>query len=153
VVRTLSKKIDELETGVNNIVTPLVGGIVAGIPKGKSSISIDRFKTLLDEKIKDFSKESKSQFGLLSFARPISNFFVRNTLRIMRFAFIGDFLDTLEEKGIHEVSAQSVEGYAREKLVRTVVDTLKDRLGMARITVYALLALFLVVPIVLVVVL
>ncbi len=149
---TLIKKIEELETGVDLIVDPLMKMVIERMPGGKKTISIEEFNTILDEQIKRFSKTSRAQFRLFSLFGMFSRFFLRNTLRILRYVLLNDFLEGLEEKGEPQLSAAVVEDYYREQLVSGVTEIYKTKLGVILYGIYGILVVFLVIPVLMVVV-
>ncbi len=149
---TLLKKVEELEKGVDLIVDPLMKMIIEKMPGGKKSIRIEEFNTLLDTQIKRFHKTSRSQFRLFSLFGLFSRFFLRNTLRILRYILLHDFLEELQEQGKSQISATIVEDFYREKLVAGVAEVYKAKLELIQYGVYGILVLFLAVPVLLIVV-
>ena len=90
--------------------------VIEKMPGGKKTISIEEFNKILDEQIKGFRKTSRAQFRLFSLFGMFSRFFLRNTLRILRYVLLNDFLEKLQEKGETQLSAPVVEDFYREQL-------------------------------------
>lgn len=149
---TLSKKTEELEKGVHLIVNPLMAAIIGKMPGGQESMTIEEFNTLLDEQINRFKKKSPFRLRLLSLAGMFSRFFLRMTLRILRYMLLHDFLGELEEKGETQVSAKVVEVYYREKLVSGITGVFTEKLELVQKGIYAVLVVFLAIPVALMVI-
>lgn len=145
-VSTVHRKVDELERGVHLIVEPITAAIISRMPGNEKGIGLTEFTDLLDGQVAEFSKASRSQFRILSIARTASNFFVRNTLRIMRYTFLNDFVDSLKEKGEIRISAKSVESFARETLLSKVVNRFTGRLDVVEYALYGVTGVLLIVP-------
>lgn len=149
---TLLKKVEELERGIHLIVNPLMAAIIEKMPGGQKRISIDEFNELLDDQLKRFKRTSRLQFRFFSLVGTFSRFFLRMTLRILRYILLYDFLEGLRERGETQINAKIVETYHREKLVATVVDIFRGKLELIQYGVYGVLILFLVIPVVFMVV-
>jgi hypothetical protein len=144
---TLLKKTEELEKGVHLIVNPLMAAIIGKMPGGQKSMTIKEFNTLLDEQINRFKRKSPFRLRLLSLAGMFSRFFLRMTLRILRYMLLHDFLEKLEEKGEAQVSATVVEGYYREKLVADLTGIFTEKLELVQKGIYTVLGVFLAIPV------
>lgn len=147
---TLLRKIDELERGVHLIVDALMTLILNALPGGDREIGVDEFNALLDTEIWRFKKASRRQFRWLSVVGAFSRFFVRLVLRILRRIFLHEFLEDLEEEGETQINAKTVEAFYRTKLVGDVVDVFTGRLVLIQHGIYGVLAVFLLLPILLV---
>lgn len=144
---TLLKKAEELENGIHLIINPLMAAIIKKMPGGQKSISINEFDTLLNDQIRRFKKTSRSQFRFLSLVGAFSRFFLRMTLRILRYILLHDFLDELREKEETQLNAKTVETYYREKLVANIVGRFTGNLELVQYAVYAVLVIFLGIPV------
>ena len=150
---TLLKKAEELEQGVHLIVDPLMKTIITKIPGGQKGIEIDEFNTLLDTQISRYLSISRKQFRLLSLIGMFVRFFLRITLRILRYILLHDFLEGLREREETHITANAIEAFYREKLVSEVVGSVTGQLELVQHGIYGLLAFFLLIPIVLIIVL
>jgi len=141
---TVLKKIDDLEKGVHLIVDSVVGSVTAKLSGKPGSVAPDEFNAVLDGEIREFSKASRSQFRILSLRRFFSNFFVRNTLRIIKAAFRRDFLGSRGAKK-SEISVPSIQSFARDKLLGIVGLKFKFRFELLHYIVLAVIAIFLLI--------
>jgi len=148
---TLLKKIQEIEKGVHLIVDPLMANIIQKIPGGQKSISVSEFNSIMDSQIRRFSKASQSQSRLLSIGGFFTRFLMKNILRVFRGTLLSDFLGSLNERGETEITAGALENFAREKVVGIVIDNLRSRFEAIRYALYGWLAIFLAVPIILII--
>ncbi len=144
---TLLKKTEELEKGIHLIINPLMAGIIEKMPGGQKTMSVEEFNQLLDEQIRRFKRKSPFRFRFLSLAGMFSLFFVRMTLRILRYILLHDFVANLEENGETQVSAKTVEAYYRDKVVSNIAGVFIGKLELVQKGVYGMLIIFLVIPI------
>ena len=147
---TLLKKIEEMEKGVHLIVEPLMAAIIRKMPGGQRSIGVPELNSILDSQIRRFSKASGSQSRILSIGGFFTRFLMKNILRVFRATLLSDFLSDLKKDGKTEITAGALECFARGRIVGIVVDNLRSRFQAISYAIYGWLALFLGVPVILI---
>jgi hypothetical protein len=149
VTSALRRKMGEIEHGVDMIVNPLVSELVERIPLGDERIGISQARTFLQKKVDELTTAASPQFRALSPIKWLYTFSVRRSLNRLS----QDFLKKLEEKGERAITKTSIENYAKEKLIGSVVDDLKRQVSLTHYGVLALSGLFLIGPFVLMLIL
>jgi hypothetical protein len=144
---TLMKKSEEVERGVHLIVTPVMAAIITRLPGGQASISVQEFTDVLDEQIARFTQGGQLRWRFWSLLGLFSRFFVRMTLKILRYLLLHDFLEFLEDREKTDINAQTVELYQREKLISSLVGILIGKVEFVQKVIYGILIVFLAVPV------
>jgi hypothetical protein len=150
---TLMKKSEEVERGVHLIVTPVMAAIIKRLPGGQASISVQEFNDVLDEQIARFTQSGQLRWRFWSLLGLFSRFFVRMTLKILRYLLLHDFLEFLEDREKTDINAQTVELYQREKLIGSLVGILIGKVEFVQKVIYGILIVFLAVPVLLMLIL
>jgi hypothetical protein len=150
---TLMKKSEEVERGVHLIVTPVMAAIIKRLPGGQASISVQEFNDVLDEQIAQFTRSGPLRWRFWSLMGLFSRFFVRMTLKILRYLLLHDFLEYLEDREKTDINAQTVELYQREKLIGSLVGILIGKVEFVQKVIYGILIVFLAVPVILILIL
>ena len=124
------------QEGINAVLAPVTSRIIERIPVGQEGVALEKFSVLVDSGIDSVTTETKQQRSrLFSFASLVARVLVRRLLRICRVLFVVDFISTLQERGETRVNVESVEWYARERLVQLVINDIRLKLlTVSRVT-------------------
>lgn len=121
-------KLPAAQEGIHTMLAPVTSRIIERIPVGQEGIALEKFTLLVDNGINSVASESQQPSRLLSFASFGGRLLVQSLLRISRVLFVVKFIHTLQERGETHVNVQSVEWFARERLVQLVIDDLRLKL-------------------------
>lgn len=144
---SLLKKIEELKNGIQLLINPLMTLIIEKIPGHHKNMTIDEFNVFLDKQINWFKSESLSiRFRFLSLVGMFSRFFIRMTLRALRYILLNDFLEDLKDKGEEEINIKNIESYYRENLLSELTDAYAGKLKIIQYSIYIGLIFFLLIP-------
>jgi len=146
---TLLKKTGDVERGVHLIINPVMQAIIRKLPGGQAGIGVEEFNALLDEQILRVKRSKPFRWRFWSLLGVFSRLFVRMTLRILRYVLLHDFLEYVEEQEPHQINAQTVEIYQREKLIGSLVGILTGNMELAQKVIYGILIVFLALPVLL----
>jgi hypothetical protein len=139
-------KLPAAQEGINTVLAPVTSRIIERIPVGKEGVALEKFTLVVDSGITSVASESKQRSGILSIANFFSRLFVHRLLRICRALFVVDFVRTLQERGESHVNVQSVEWFARERLVQLVINDLRLKLHAVSKITAACAGILLVTP-------
>jgi len=144
---SIRRKLPDAQDGIHMLLTPVTSRIVERIPVGQEGISVEKFTQLVDTGIMSIVSESRHRSGILSIASFVARLLLRRLLRICRALFVVEFVRTLQERGESHVNVQSVERFARERLVQLVINDIRLKLYAARKITFASAGVLLVIPI------
>lgn len=140
----LMRKVENLETNVQEFLAPRMAKLIAKIPIGQEGMAIDDFKRLLTEGawLEQTSRDSNSPTLFSSF-QILSRFFMRRLLQAMRWVFLNDFIDELQTQGETRVNVANVERFGRESLVSLALDYLRTPVLLVRVLTSSIATLLL----------
>ena len=144
---SIRRKLPAAQEGIHAMLAPITGRIIERIPAGQEGIALENFALLVDSGINSVASESQQRSRLLSFASFGARLFVQRLLRICRALFVVNFIRTLQERGETHVNVQSVESFARERLVQLVINDLRLKLITVSKITLASAGVLLLIPI------
>jgi hypothetical protein len=141
-------KLPAAEEGINTMLAPVTSSIVERIPVGQEGVDLEKFSVLVDTAINSVAAETEQQRSrLFSFASFVARLLVRRLLRVCRALFVVDFIRSLRERGETHVNVESVEWFAREKLVEFVINDIRLKLSTVSKLTFAGAGILLLIPI------
>jgi hypothetical protein len=143
-------KLVDVEQGVHQMITPVTTSIIERMPVGQEGVSIEQFNQIVDARISNLTKESVQRSGIFSVVGIASRFIVRKLLAISRGVLIVNFVQDLQERGETRVNAQALEKFAREKMVRLVINFVRLKLYAVRKISVIVSAISLFIPVLLI---
>jgi hypothetical protein len=146
---SIRRKLPAAEEGIHTMLAPVTSRIIERIPVGQEGIALEKFTILVDTGINSMASESQQRSRLLSFASFAARMLVQRLLRICRALFVVNFIRTLQERGETHVNVQSVEWFARERLVQLVIDDLRLKLFTVSKITFACGGVLILIPILL----
>jgi len=146
---SIRRKLPAAQEGIHTMLAPVTSRIIERIPVGQEGIALEKFTLLVDTGINSVASESQQRSRLLSFASLAASMLTQRVLRICRALFVVNFIRTLQERGETHVNVQSVEWFARERLVQLVIDDLRLKLFTVSKITFACGGVLLLIPILL----
>jgi hypothetical protein len=146
---SIRRKLPAAQEGIHTMLAPVTSRIIERIPVGQEGIALEKFTLLVDTGINSVASESLQRSRLLSFASFGARLLVQRLLRICRTLFVVKFIRTLQERGETHVNVQSVEWFARERLVQLVIDDLRLKLFTVSKITFACGGVLILIPILL----
>jgi hypothetical protein len=146
----IRRKLPDAQDGIHMLLTPVTNRIIERIPVGQEGVPVEKFTQLVDTGITSVASESRQRSGVLSIASFAARLLLQRLLRICRALFLVEFVRTLQERGETHINVQSVEQFARERLVQLVINDIRLKLYALRKITFACAAILFVIPIVLV---
>jgi hypothetical protein len=146
---SIRRKLPAAQEGIHTMLAPVTSRIIERIPVGQEGIALEKFTLLVDTGINSVASESQQRSRLLSFASLAARMLVQRLLRICRALFVVNFIRTLQERGETHVNVQSVEWFARERLVQLVIDDLRLKLFTVSKITFACGGVLMLIPILL----
>lgn len=144
---SVRRKLPAAQEGIHTMLVPVSGRIIERIPVGQEGIPMEKFTLLVDTGVNSVASELEQRSRLLSFANFGARLLVQRLLRICRTLFVVNFIRTLQERGETHVNVQSVEWYARERLVQLVISDFRLKLLTVSKITFAGAGILLVIPI------
>ena len=141
-------KLAAAEERINTMLAPVTSSIIERIPVGQEGVDVEKFSTLVDTAINSHAAETEQERSrLFSFASFVARLLVRRLLRVCRALLVVDFIHGLRERGETRVNVQSVEWFARERLVELVINDVRRKLSIVSIVTFAGAGVLLLIPI------
>lgn len=145
---SIKRKLPAAQEGIQTMLAPVTSSIVERIPVGQEGVDLEKFTVLVDTGINSVAEETEQQRSrLFSFASLTARFFVRRLLRVCHALFVVDFMRSLRERGETRVNVESVEWFARERLVQLVIEHIRLKLSIVSKVTFAGAGLLLLIPI------
>lgn len=144
---SIRRNLPAAQEGVNTFLAPVTSRIIERIPVGQEGVPLEKFTFLVDAGINTVSSESDQRHRLFSFASFAARFLAQRLLRICRGLFVVNFVRTLQSRGETRVNVQSVEWFARERLVQLVLDDVSRKLTVVSTITFAGVGVLLLIPI------
>lgn len=144
---SIRSKLPAAQEGIHTMLAPVTSRIIERIPVGQEGIALEKFTLLVDTGIDSVASDSQQQSRFLSFASFGARLLVRRLLRICRALFVVNFIRTLQERGETHVNVQSVEWFARERLVQLVITDIRLKLFTVSKITFAGAGVLLLIPI------
>ncbi|HMG73978.1 MAG TPA: hypothetical protein VK582_10790 [Pyrinomonadaceae bacterium] len=144
---SIRSKLPVAQEGIHTMLAPVTSRIIERIPVGQEGIALEKFTLLVDTGINSVASDSQQHSRLLSFASFAARLLVQRLLRICRALFVVNFIRTLQERGETHVNVQSVEWFARERLVQLVINDLRLKLFTVSKVTFAGAGVLLLIPI------
>jgi hypothetical protein len=144
---SIRRKLPAAQDGIHTILAPITSRIIERIPVGQEGIALEKFTLLVDTGINSVASESQQRSRLFSFVSFGARLLVQKLLRICRALFVVNFIHTLQERGETHVNVQSVEWFARERLVQLVINDLRLKLFTMKKITFAGAGVLLLIPI------
>jgi hypothetical protein len=148
---SIRRKLPDAQDGIHMLLTPVTSRIIERIPVGQESIPLEKFTQLVDTSITSVASDSRQRSRVLSIASFAARLLLQRLLRICRALFLVEFVRTLQERGESHINVQTVERFARERLIQLVIDDIRLKLYAVRKITFAAAGILLAIPIVLVV--
>jgi hypothetical protein len=142
-------KLPAAQEGVHTMLAPVTSRIIERIPIGQEGVPLEKFTVLVDTGINSVASECQQRSRLLSFASFGARLLVQRLLRICRALFVVNFIRTLQARGETHVNVQSVEWFARERLVQLVINDLRLKLFTVSKITFACGGVLILIPILL----
>lgn len=146
----VSKKLPAAEQGVQQMLTPVMGGIIEKIPVGQVGIPIEQFNNMVDGKISEFIKVPEQRTGLFSVLNFAARIVMKKLLAITRTVLVVNFVQDLQASGETQVTTHAVEKFARESLMRLVTNYARLKLYAVRKIAWAASGVLMSIPIILI---
>ncbi|MDQ1638478.1 MAG: hypothetical protein QOF62_1817 [Pyrinomonadaceae bacterium] len=147
---SVGRKLPDAQAGIHMLITPITNRIIERIPIGQEGIPLDKFARLVDTEIASLASESEPSSRALSIANFAARFLLQRLLKICRALFLVEFLRTLQENGESRINIQSVEGFARRRLLQFVINDIRLKLYVLRKITFACAVVLVAVPMVLI---
>lgn len=144
---SIRRKLPAAQDGIHTMLAPITSRIIERIPVGQEGIGLEKFTLLVDTGINSVASESQQRSRLFSFASFGARLLVQRLLRICRALLVVNFIHTLQERGETHVNVQSVEWFARERLVQLVINDLRLKLFTMKKITLAGAGVLLLIPI------
>ena len=145
---SIQRKLPAAQEGIQTMLAPVTSSIIERIPVGQEGVALEKFSLLVDTGIDSVAAETEQQRSrLFSFASLAARVLVRRLLRVCRALFVVDFIRSLQERGETRVNVESVEWFARERLVQLVIEDIRLKLSIVSKVTFAGAGLLLLIPI------
>lgn len=144
---SIRRKLPDAQEGIQTMLAPVTTRIIERIPVGQEGVALEKFTLLVDTGINSVASESQQRSRFISLASLGARLLVQRLLRICRALFVVNLIHTLQERGETHVNVQSVEWFARERLVQLVINDIRLKLFTVRKITFAGAGVLLLIPI------
>lgn len=134
----LHRKLPEAQDGIHAVLSPLTNRIIQRIPIGQTGIPLNTFSATVDKTIASVISEPSQRGKLFSVVNWIASRVFHRLLSIFRRILLLDFIRSVEASGQTNINVQTLEQFARERLIQLVIKELRLKLyGFSRVTAIA----------------
>ena len=144
----VSKKLPAAEQGVHQMLTPVMGGIIEKLPVGQVGIPIERFNNIVEGRISELIKVPEQRAGIFSVLNLVARIVMRKLLDITHTVLAVNFVQDLQASGETQVTAQALEKFAREKLMRLVTHYVRLKLYAVRKIAWVASGVLMFIPVI-----
>lgn len=131
----MRRELPEAQEGIHAVLSPVTNRIIQRIPIGQTGIPLSTFSVTVDKSIANVISESSQRRKLFSVVNWIARRVFHRLLSIFRRILVLDFIRSVEASGQTHINVQTLEQFARERLIQLVMKELSLKLyAISRVT-------------------